>query len=327
MQTGGFAAEDYTVTDTCAFWGTAGCFAPSLRWLAFRLASLPCSSSEAERNWKEVKRNRTKDRNRIHTDKLEKMVFVRRFIHLKRKVCYDEIDDGFSEWVSQLLTRAARLEPDMARSDTDTDSSERPFNDSIEPGEMVRVNGTTPGPRQPDVRLTDLKKDHAARSWLFEKYYDIAFVDKNPEGDAGDDGLTDESAWEHRVIKDIVWERRMGWYVESALVGGVAHQSIERYQINHTLHDMIRDSPHNERPMLSQQSVDSDSDSHHTPVKPANTLDSDSDTSDDETLSALHDRIKEGKKGTSDTTGDTLFDTSTSTESEGSDGEGDVHTV
>ena len=50
MQTGGFACEVYDNVDTCAFWGAAGCHAPTLRRLAFCLCSLPCSSGEAERN-------------------------------------------------------------------------------------------------------------------------------------------------------------------------------------------------------------------------------------------------------------------------------------
>ena len=126
-------------------------------------------------------------------------MFVRRFIHIKRKICFDEIDDGFSEWVTQLLTRVARGEADT--SGDDTDSAERPFNDCIESGEMGRINGQEPG--CPEVRLTDLKADHAAKSWLFDKYYNISFVDKNPEGDADADGLIDESDWEHHIIKDI----------------------------------------------------------------------------------------------------------------------------
>jgi hypothetical protein len=104
MKQGGFAREDYTMSDTCAFWGTAGCYAPTLRKLAFALTSLPCSSGEAERNWQEVKQNLVKNRNRLGRKKLEKMVFVRRFIRLKRKLLlHDVLDGGFSDWVECLL--------------------------------------------------------------------------------------------------------------------------------------------------------------------------------------------------------------------------------
>ena len=51
MATDGFLLENYSTEDTCAFWSVAGCHAPILRDLAMRLASLPCSTGEAERNW------------------------------------------------------------------------------------------------------------------------------------------------------------------------------------------------------------------------------------------------------------------------------------
>ena len=99
--------------------------------------------------------------------------------------------------------------------------------------------------------MTDLKRDNAAKSWLFEKYYGMKFLDKNPEGDAEDDDLSDDR-WEHRVIKNIVWWKRQGYSVETHLYGDPETQSIDTYLINSTLHDMIRDSPHNTRPMSSQ---------------------------------------------------------------------------
>ena len=61
-----------------------------------------------------------------------------------------------------------------------------------------------------------------------------------------------------RVIKDVVWGRRIGYVVESALSDGVANQNIQCYEINDNLHDMIRDSPNNTRVMASTQVVDDD---------------------------------------------------------------------
>ena len=61
MKQDGFAKEDYTNPDTYASWGVAGCHTPNLMALVFRLTTLPCSTGEAERNWKEVKHNYTKD--------------------------------------------------------------------------------------------------------------------------------------------------------------------------------------------------------------------------------------------------------------------------
>ena len=50
MKTGGFSVENYITDDACAFWSVAGCHAPNLQQFAMKLASLPCSSSESERN-------------------------------------------------------------------------------------------------------------------------------------------------------------------------------------------------------------------------------------------------------------------------------------
>ena len=77
------------------------------------------------------------------------------------------------------------------------------------------------------------------------------FVDKNPEDPRADASALDESEWEHRVIKDICWSRGKGWSVETFLRDGITNQSIEPYQINENLHDMIRNSPHNTRKMFS----------------------------------------------------------------------------
>ena len=252
MKTGGFTMEDYGV-DTCEFWGAAGCYAPTLRKLAFRLTSLPCSSGEAERTWQEVKLNMTKTRNRLSRDKVEKMVFVRRFTNLKRNLFSDDKDaSGYKEWVQDLFEKSLSKkrgdhdEDQESSDDIDTDV----FEDRIEKGEQGKIDGKEPG--EPPVSLTELKKDNVAKSWLFQKYYGMVFVDKNPEGDAEDDALEDASCWEHRVIKNVVWWRHKGYSVETHLYGNPESQSIERYLINSSLHQMIRDSPHNLRRMSSQ---------------------------------------------------------------------------
>ena len=262
MKTGGFAAENYGVLDTCAFWSVAGCHAPGLRQIAMYLAPLPCSSGEAERNWWEMKQAKTKIRNRLSSEKLSKLVFVRRFIRLKRAVCNNESTRLLKTWTGALHKQLDGENSTSSSSgdDSESTSSTSAFNDHIESGEQVRINGCEPG--ELPVSLTELKKDHSARSWLFEKYYQINFVDKNPEGEAGDPPLEDETEWEHRVVKNIVWWRRRGYAVETCLRGPVSQQSIVNYQINETLHDMIRDSPHNTRPMFSStDTFESDSDS------------------------------------------------------------------
>ena len=187
-----------------------------------------------------------------------------------------ETDCMLSKWVKELLEKVTTSDDDEDDDDNDDDddAGDGIFQDNIEPGEQGRIDGKEPG--QPIVRLTQLKRDNAAKSWLFDKYYQMEFVDKNPEGDADDEPLDDESLWERtcvsclfdshhahhthmhshstidRVIKDIVWCRRQGYVVETALRGGgVSNQSIQIYDINVTLHDMIRDSPHNTRVMAS----------------------------------------------------------------------------
>ena len=260
MHTSGFAFEEYDTDDTIAFWVAAGCFAPTLRKLAFRLCALPCSSGEAERNWQEVKQNLTKKHNRLVSKKLEKMVFVRRFIRMKRLLCNGEDNTGFTEWAQEMLKDVALATgaddpPDDDDSDVDDERHDDAnevviFQDSIEPGERAKIDGKEPG--QPPVPLSVLKKDNAARSWLFNKYYNIHFVDKNPEGD-GDD-LEDEALWEHRIIKNVVWWRRHGHALETALKDALLDgQSIERYTINESLINMIRSSPYNVNRIMASQ--------------------------------------------------------------------------
>lgn len=256
MQTGGFACEVYDNVDTCAFWGAAGCHAPTLRRLAFCLCSLPCSSGEAERNWQEVKSNLTKNRNRMGKQKLERAVFVRRFLRMKRAMCFNQSSDtGFQTWIEEMLKKVSReTDPGgdaQEQEDHAVDARRHIFQDHIEPGEQGKIDGKEPG--QPVVRLTELKRDHAAKSWLFQKYYRMHFVDKNPEGDGDSAPLEDENEWEHRIILNVVWWRHHGYAVETALKDvGVQDQSLEKYLINDSLHEMIRTSPHNLHTMASR---------------------------------------------------------------------------
>ena len=115
---------------------------------------------------------------------------------------------------------------------------------------MGKITGREPG--QPRVPLAVLKKDNAAKFWLFNKYYNLNFVDKNPEGEVD---LTDEASWEHRVIKNVVWFRRHGYALETTIKDvPMDDQSIERYFINEQMIEMIRASPHNvNRIMVSRQ--------------------------------------------------------------------------
>ena len=125
------------------------------------------------------------------------------------------------------------------------------FQDHIEPGEQGRINGKEPG--EPAVLLTTLRRDNAAKSWLYEKYIHMHFVDKNPDGGTDAPAMEDESDWEHRVITNVVWFRRHGFAVETAIRGAtVDNQSHEKYFVNENLLQMIRMSPHNTKLMASQ---------------------------------------------------------------------------
>ena len=263
--------------DTCTFWGVAGCHAPNLKKIALALAPLPCSSGEAERSWHELKLNKTKTRNRLSTERIQKMMFVRRFLHLKRKLVRD-IDSGLAEWIKKLLRNAARdlasidnVVPEGGNDDDDLETL-RIFNDKIEPGEQGAINGKEPGIGS--ITLTELRKDNSAKSRLFEKYYNMCFLDKNPEDDPTVD-LDDESNWEHRMIQNVVWARRKGYVVETVIIPTGDDEdpdqgTVETYEINTGLLDMIRASPNNTRQMQSLMNVNEPDTS--------NNIDSDSDS-------------------------------------------------
>ena len=256
MKAGGFAGEDYTMESTCDFWGVAGCHAPILKQIAYALAPQPCSSSEAERNWFELKSNKTKTRNRLGKETVEKMMFVRRFLRLERKVLTTSLTDStLHKWTKQLLKDAsAVLHPGLnagdlpvGGNDDDDMQSLSVFNDSIEPGEQGKINGREPG--LPRVSLTELHKDKGAQSWLFEKYYNMAFVDKNPEADDEDaPPLEDQTKWEHRHIQNVVC---VDWTVESVIIGDDSG-AVETYVIDKLLLRMIRESPNNTRQIKSK---------------------------------------------------------------------------
>ena len=145
------------------------------------------------------------------------------------------------------------------------------FNDTIEPGEQGKINGKEPG--QPRVSLTVLKKDKDVQSWLFEKHYNMTFVDKNPDADDEDaPPLEGQIKWEHRHIQNIVWGRRVGWTVESIIIGDDSGV-VETCVIDNLLLHMMCESPHNARrikslvdttpdPTQPDSSHDSDSNSH-----------------------------------------------------------------
>ena len=128
---------------------------------------------EGERNWFELKSNKTKKRNRLGKETIEKMMFVRRFLRLERKVLTTTVgatDPILAKWVQRLLKDAAvSLNPDandagVPEGGNDEDDMEAltVFNDVIVPKDQVKINGREPG--QPRVSLTNLRKDKHAQS-------------------------------------------------------------------------------------------------------------------------------------------------------------------
>jgi len=84
----------------------------------------------------------------------------------------------------------------------------------------------------------------------------MKFVDKNPEGLANAPPLDDQSEWEHRVIINVAWWRSHGYAVLTKLINASTdQQTIEKYLINDSLHQMIRDSSHNVKIMASRMNV------------------------------------------------------------------------
>ena len=149
------------------------------------------------------------------------------------------------------------------------------FNDTIQPGEQGKINGREPG--QPRVSLTQVKKDKGAQSWLFEKYYNMTFVDKNPDADDEDaPPLEDQSKWEHHHIQNIVWGRRVGWTVESVIIGDDSGV-VETYVIDKLLLRMIRESPNNTR-QIKSKIVTTPDPTQPDPTQPDQPDDSDSNS-------------------------------------------------
>ena len=83
-------------------------------------------------------------------EKLEKMIFVRRFLRLKRAMCFADNNPGFKEWLSELLQEVAADgagddDDDVGPcSDDDDVNDQAVFQDHIEPGEQRRINGQEP---------------------------------------------------------------------------------------------------------------------------------------------------------------------------------------
>ena len=69
-------------------------------------------------------------------DKLEKMIFVRRFIRLKRAMCFADNDPDYKKWVTEMLKEVA----DDGADDSDDTLDQLIFQTHIEEGEQGKIN-------------------------------------------------------------------------------------------------------------------------------------------------------------------------------------------
>ena len=122
---------------------------------------------------------------------------------MKHHLCRDEdAHDVFSKWVEELLKSVVSSDDDGDGDNDDDTADVAPFQDRIEPGEQGKINGREPD--TPVVPLTQLKWGAAEKSWLFEKYYNMNFLDKNPEGADDDPPLLNQDEWERKWKNDIL---------------------------------------------------------------------------------------------------------------------------
>ena len=61
--------------------------------------------------------------------------------------------------------------------------------DYMQKGKHGKINGKEPGLAV--IGLTRLKEMSSCKIWLYTKYYSMISVDKNPEGEDGDEPLED----------------------------------------------------------------------------------------------------------------------------------------
>ena len=160
------------------WWATWGQELPELKLLAMKLVPLMIGSGPAERTWKDVDQVLTKNRNRLKMKNCLNLVFVRTWLRREIKLVTDEELECFKVWEAELIKRASfydgPVEPDAGRQKED-----RVFEDRIEDWEQKAIDGTGPGAR---ITLGQVRRNAAAKFKLQEKYKNLYFVDKDPNG-------------------------------------------------------------------------------------------------------------------------------------------------
>ena len=228
-----------------AWWQEWGVEVPDLQRLAIKIVPLIIASGAAERTWKDIGNVLTKNRNRLRVSTCVDLVFVRAWLRRELKLVSDAELEVFKEWEARLLQNASFYNGPVDRDETV--GVVRIFEDIFEHWEQNAIDGTGPGPR---IRLGDVKRNKQARFRLQEKYKDLFFVDKDPDGDNryyDDENPGDplaSSDWEHRKIMGLVWENHRGWRVETKLYDDTNGPSTN-YLVNSTLIRMIKESTRN----------------------------------------------------------------------------------
>ena len=262
-QAAAWCAESLSMTPTLDWWQTWGVEMPELQRLAYALVPLICGSGPAERTWGDIGRVATKQRGPLDMTTVIDIVMVRHWLRREFNVLTIAEREALKAWEVELVGRAGlgdEVAEQLGGDGGGGDGGGGPFLDSIEPWEEKAATGRELTPQvnaagveelvlKKVLALTAVKKDNVSFFKLRQKYKGMRLVDKNPDGDAGDDDLEDEDEWEHRAIIGIMWKKRKGWCVETRLIGG--REQSEPYYINSALHDMIRASPHNMRQMQS----------------------------------------------------------------------------
>ena len=157
----------------------------------------------------------------------------------------DELE-VFKEWETELLREASYYDGDV-EPDEGAPRASRVFEDEFENWEQNAIDGTGTGPRIP---LGQVRRDHACKFRLNEKYKSLYFVDKDPDGETGyyndpdNNDAVPRDQWEHRKIMGLIWENHRGWRLETKLCDNLTGESAN-YLINESMICMIKESPRN----------------------------------------------------------------------------------
>ena len=230
------------------WWATWGQEVPELQKFAMKVVPLLIGSGPAERTWKDVDQILTKKRNRLNTQTFLDLLYVSTWLRRELKLVTDEELEVFKEWETELLRQASFYDGDVEPNDGEPLDC-RIFEDGFENWEQNAIDGSGAGPRIP---LGQVRRDHAAKFRLNEKYKGLSFLDKDPDGDSGyyndidnnPDNAAPRDEWEHRKIIGLIWENHRGWRLETKLCSDLTGESAN-YLMNDHMIRMIQESPRN----------------------------------------------------------------------------------